>query len=1126
MSYNPAQFYVPQPGGQGAPPPQAFPGGPPTNPQQFSIAALQAAQAQAQAQARQFQSQQQGAQGMPMQQMMPGGGAGAGPQFLPPGGGPGQQNVSAGGMTNMGAVEQLLRSGQLTPDQFAQLAAQIRQQQQQQAQRAAQVAPPQPAAPMFNPAPPAAAAPPPVPGGDKLPFAVLQQHFAQIAQVRQLSAKQQMLQQAVATGVLGQQPLQPAQRPLIQNQLEEAKRLLQSVMGQVQGFQAVHGVQRITADWQWHQQNSQRPQQNPPQPPPPQPQPPPPAGPTAAQQQQQLFQQRQAQAQAQAAAIAAARVPPLPTPQPPLPQYAPPPAAAGAPKPAPPPVAAAAPAPLPIPISTAQMPPLHLLQTQLNPQLFMKSLFEVMRKRGEPIEGTPFVEGREVDLYQLYQRVMAGGGSQQVTNTGTWHLIAAQLGWPVDASTPSLRDAPQETQRISIELARTYQSLLRPFEDVWAKSLVKQQQQIMEQQQRVRQASGATQTGSVQAANAQLQQHVTRPPSAQAQAQAPPPAAAPARPPSRQPQPIAPAPPQPPQSQNQNQNQLQAKAPAKPAGGEGSAAGGAGAGEKKEPTMEQIAEARMVVQGLKSQLEGGNRPNIKLVDVPEKDRQQVALLTHELQPSVKRVVEMLPVFYAITGDQHAVRKMLTFSAIFQDQMRHIGSGQFALDLSGLHQLKEQFQRCWTFMREHAARGRSTAGGAAAGQQQQQPPPGMTKEQFAATSLKAGLKVEDLKPPPTKRRTASEAGSPAASGSPAAPAGSPPSQPQSGGARGRPSAGVNVVQGKGKVPTGPVGGGGGGAKKESASPAPSAVPSSAPPPPPPAQPAAPEPPSLKRKREAEEIERDPDGFVERALRRLGGIGGVRGVGGWTEQSHLGNGLGLDFGGAAGGFDAGFAIPPVIGGGLDSTGTEKPLSFSTLASGSPYTALPPSSSFPSTSHTAAAGEAADDAFDFSFYIDSSAAGFDLPDSPAPQTSLSFPPPAESASSSPASPQDGDEAATPALTATTAPTPATPADVPTPARRAGGAKDECEGQEEGDVFYAANGEVVEDLGRWILAGSNFESAAGAGATEESRGGEGKKDGLPATFDWEKDMATGMGSGMGVDGWAGEGWGVWSEF
>ena len=44
----------------------------------------------------------------------------------------------------------------------------------------------------------------------------------------------------------------------------------------------------------------------------------------------------------------------------------------------------------------------------------MRSLFEVMRKRGEPITGTPYIEGKEVDLYQLYQAVMLSGGSVKV----------------------------------------------------------------------------------------------------------------------------------------------------------------------------------------------------------------------------------------------------------------------------------------------------------------------------------------------------------------------------------------------------------------------------------------------------------------------------------------------------------------------------------------------------------------------------------------------------------------------------------------------------------------------------------------------------------------------------------------
>lgn len=44
----------------------------------------------------------------------------------------------------------------------------------------------------------------------------------------------------------------------------------------------------------------------------------------------------------------------------------------------------------------------------------MKSLFDVMRKRGQPITGFPYIDGKEIDLYQLYQAVMANGGSEKV----------------------------------------------------------------------------------------------------------------------------------------------------------------------------------------------------------------------------------------------------------------------------------------------------------------------------------------------------------------------------------------------------------------------------------------------------------------------------------------------------------------------------------------------------------------------------------------------------------------------------------------------------------------------------------------------------------------------------------------
>jgi hypothetical protein len=276
------------------------------------------------------------------------------------------------------------------------------------------------------------------------------------------------------------------------------------------------------------------------------------------------------------------------------------------------------------------MPPLHLLQTQLNPQLFMKSLFEVMRKRGEPIEGTPYVDGKEVDLYRLYQAVMTAGGStvvrlfsasfslhvpslsrffmiahlfssQQVTTTGIWHRIAHQLGWPVDPAPAQLRDANPDSQRISLELARSYHKLLQPFEEVWSTSLKKQQQLIIDNQKRA-QAQAQANAGVLPQ---QQQQPPQRPPSATQ------------RPPSRQALPPA-----------SNQSQLdvarqqllqQAKLTAQQLQGGGSpqlanatAASPApfvapGGKVNVDPTLEQLAEAKNFVATMKANWEHERR---------------------------------------------------------------------------------------------------------------------------------------------------------------------------------------------------------------------------------------------------------------------------------------------------------------------------------------------------------------------------------------------------------------------------------------------------------------------------------------------------------------------------------------
>lgn len=100
-----------------------------------------------------------------------------------------------------------------------------------------------------------------------------------------------------------------------------------------------------------------------------------------------------------------------------------------------------------------------------------------------------------------------------------------------------------------------------------------------------------------------------------------------------------------------------------------------------EPSMEQLSEARSVVARLRSEVETSRREffssflyrlegyytdpftlyqaSLKLIHVADEDKSKVAILTHELLPLAKRVSELLPLFLAMCNDQLATRKILT-----------------------------------------------------------------------------------------------------------------------------------------------------------------------------------------------------------------------------------------------------------------------------------------------------------------------------------------------------------------------------------------------------------------------------------------------------------------------------------
>lgn len=275
---------------------------------------------------------------------------------------------------------------------------------------------------------------------------------------------------------------------------------------------------------------------------------------------------------------------------------------------------------------------------------------------------------------------------------GTWHRIAAQLGWPVDASVAALRDAPPDTQRIALELARTYQKLLRPFEEVWTKSLLKQQQNLLEshragQQQQQQQQQQYTPGNGAGSTPVQGQAPPLRPPSQNAggvplhnqqgasgsQLEA-----------SRQ-QLLQQA-----KAASLSTQQVQSS-PALSGKAQLQNAPPPTPGASKlnvDPTAEQLAEAKVLVSQIRQGIESSRRAwdltqlcvisspfsgtdvlrfspspaaaRLKVLEIPQDQKVAVAQITHELIPAVRQVVETLPLFLAVTNDREAVRKMLTF----------------------------------------------------------------------------------------------------------------------------------------------------------------------------------------------------------------------------------------------------------------------------------------------------------------------------------------------------------------------------------------------------------------------------------------------------------------------------------
>ena len=101
-----------------------------------------------------------------------------------------------------------------------------------------------------------------------------------------------------------------------------------------------------------------------------------------------------------------------------------------------------------------------------NPEQFVRTLASFMQSRGLPLNISPIVAGRPVNLMQLYAVVMKFGGSKNVTASHQWPMIAASLTLP-----------PAQFPNAAQELQSYWHSNLGPYESVWWQNAQIQQRQ-------------------------------------------------------------------------------------------------------------------------------------------------------------------------------------------------------------------------------------------------------------------------------------------------------------------------------------------------------------------------------------------------------------------------------------------------------------------------------------------------------------------------------------------------------------------------------------------------------------------------------------------------------------------------
>ncbi|KAI0141741.1 hypothetical protein GGR57DRAFT_399745 [Xylariaceae sp. FL1272] len=118
-----------------------------------------------------------------------------------------------------------------------------------------------------------------------------------------------------------------------------------------------------------------------------------------------------------------------------------------------------------MPVQNGQMPPNNMRPQQPaqmqrgNPDVFVKQLTAFMHLKQMPLDIQPVVEGRPMNLFQLFQIVAKYGGFRNVCNQNVWQQVASSVGFP-----------PQQIPSASMHLKVVYERNLAKFEEAWLQS--------------------------------------------------------------------------------------------------------------------------------------------------------------------------------------------------------------------------------------------------------------------------------------------------------------------------------------------------------------------------------------------------------------------------------------------------------------------------------------------------------------------------------------------------------------------------------------------------------------------------------------------------------------------------------